>query len=176
MDGASVYGYARQSPLRWTDPRGECIGPSFGVCVFLGFLIYDILTDEDDCYTLEDYGWFVLDYFMPGPRLKPMMKGPSGGGGGGGGGPEKGGNQCSGPACILVDSKGNAIPLKPGERVTGSPDGTWIQVRDADGNPTGMRKDGPHNPNTHADPRAQVPHAHVPGVKNSDGTPWLPLR
>jgi RHS repeat-associated protein len=23
IDGASVYGYARQSPLRWTDPRGE---------------------------------------------------------------------------------------------------------------------------------------------------------
>ena len=23
IDGASVYGYARQSPARWTDPRGE---------------------------------------------------------------------------------------------------------------------------------------------------------
>jgi RHS repeat-associated protein len=23
VDGASVYGYARQSPVRWTDPRGE---------------------------------------------------------------------------------------------------------------------------------------------------------
>jgi len=24
VDGASVYGYARQNPMRWTDPRGEC--------------------------------------------------------------------------------------------------------------------------------------------------------
>ena len=34
---------------------------------------------------------------------------------------------------------------------------------------------GPHNPNTHSDPRAQGPHAHVPEVTNDDGTPWLPI-
>jgi hypothetical protein len=69
---------------------------------------------------------------------------------------------------IVVDSKGNAIPLKPGEYVTGSPDGRFIQVRDASGNPTGLRIDGPHKPASHPDPRAQVPHAHVPESKKAD--------
>ena len=32
-----------------------------------------------------------------------------------------------------------------------------------------------HKPSTPADPRAQIPRAHVPGVTNSDGTPWLPV-
>jgi RHS repeat-associated protein len=77
---------------------------------------------------------------------------------------------------IVVDPKGNAIPLKPGEYITGSPDGRFIQVRDATGQPTGLRIDGPHKPASHPDPRAQVPHAHVPGVTNPDGTPWLPIR
>jgi hypothetical protein len=76
---------------------------------------------------------------------------------------------------IVVVPKGNAIPLKPGEYVTGSPDGRFIQVRDASGNPTGLRIYGPHKPASHPDPRAQVPHAHVPGVTNPDGTPWLPV-
>jgi hypothetical protein len=80
------------------------------------------------------------------------------------------------PERIIVDSRGNAIPLKEGEYLTRSPDGKWVQVRDANGNPTGMRIDGPHNPRTHVDPRAQEPHAHVPGVTNPDGTPWLPIK
>ena len=79
------------------------------------------------------------------------------------------------PSVIAVDSKGNAIPLRSGEYLTGSKDGRWIQVRDANGNPTGMRIDGPHSPKTHSDPRALEPHAHVPGVTNEDGTPWLPI-
>ena len=76
---------------------------------------------------------------------------------------------------IVIDSKGNAIPLKRGESLTGSPDGRFIQVRDTNGNPTGLRIDGPHKPASHPDPRAQAPHAHVPGVTNTDGTPWLPV-
>lgn len=79
------------------------------------------------------------------------------------------------PSTIVVDSKGNAFPLRAGESVTGSKDGTWIQVRDAAGDPTGMRIDGPHSPRTHTDPRALQPHAHVPGITNEDGTPWLPV-
>lgn len=76
---------------------------------------------------------------------------------------------------IATDSRGNAIPLRQGERLTGSPDGRWIQVRDASGNPTEMRIDGPHSPKTHTDPRALQPYAHVPGRTNPDGTPWLPI-
>lgn len=76
---------------------------------------------------------------------------------------------------FIVDAKGNTLMLKPGETLTGSPDGKWLQARDAYGNPIGMRLDGGHKPSTHPDPRAQVPHAHVPGVTNPDGTPWLPV-
>lgn len=76
---------------------------------------------------------------------------------------------------IFVDSKGNAIITPPGGKITGSPDGRFIQARDANGNPTGVRIDGGHSPKTHTDPRALSPHAHVPGVTNADGTSWLPI-
>lgn len=88
------------------------------------------------------------------------------------------GNPYDGPVdipVIVVDGNGNAIPVGEGESISSSPDGTWQQVRDPAGNPTGTRVDGGH-PNTHDDPRAQGPHAHVPGITNSDGTPWLPLQ
>ena len=77
---------------------------------------------------------------------------------------------------IYVDPQGNAIPTPEGGSITGSPDGDYIQGRDSDGNQTGVRKDGGHNPKTHPDERAQNPHGHVPGVTNPDGTPWLPVR
>ena len=63
----------------------------------------------------------------------------------------------------------------PGGSIAGSPDGTFIQARDRYGNFTGVRKDGGHKPASHPDPRAQQPHGHVPGVTNSDGTPWLTI-
>ncbi len=81
----------------------------------------------------------------------------------------------SGRRAFVGDARGNNIPVEPGEFVTGSPDGRWIQVRGPDGVETGLRLDGPHNPLRHPDPRAQAPHAHVPGVANPDGTPWLPV-
>jgi len=76
---------------------------------------------------------------------------------------------------FYVDPKGNVIPTPPGGRITGSPDGRFIQARDANGVETGVRIDGGHPAPGHPDPRAQVPHGHVPGVTNPDGTPWLPI-
>ncbi len=76
---------------------------------------------------------------------------------------------------FIVDPQGNTIQVPKEYSLTGSPDGKWLQQRNAHGEPTGTRLDGPHNPTSHPDPRAQVPHAHVPGVTNPDGTPWLPL-
>ncbi len=76
---------------------------------------------------------------------------------------------------ILVDEHGNAIPVKTGQYVTGSQNGEWLQVRDDRGNPTGLRKDGAHSPQTHKDPRALQPHAHIPEINNADGTPWMPI-
>jgi RHS repeat-associated protein len=77
---------------------------------------------------------------------------------------------------FVADRNGNIINLKPGEYLTGSPDSTWLQVRDASGKFTGVRFDGGHSPKTHKDPRALGPHVHVPGVTNPDGTPWLPKK
>jgi RHS repeat-associated protein len=77
---------------------------------------------------------------------------------------------------FYVDTNGNVVRTPPGGSITSSPDGKWIQARDAAGNPTGVRIDGPHKPMSHPDPRAQVPHGHVPGVTNPDGTPWLPIK
>jgi RHS repeat-associated protein len=74
----------------------------------------------------------------------------------------------------VVDAKGNAIPVQPGQQIQGSKDGRWTQVKDANGQPTGTRIDNGHP--SHSDPRAQEPHAHVPGVTNPDGTPWLPVK
>lgn len=104
--------------------------------------------------------------------------GAGGGGGGSIGGSARGGarNPPCPPARVDVDSRGNAFPLRSGEYITGSKDGAWKQVRDPSGRPTGMRMDGPHNRNTHTDPRALQPHSHVPGVTNPDGTPWLPVQ
>jgi hypothetical protein len=77
---------------------------------------------------------------------------------------------------VVVDPSGNAIPVGTGESLTGSPDGRWVQVRDAEGNPTGVRVDNGHPATRHPDTRAQHRHGHVPGVTNPDGTPWLPVR
>ncbi|MGZ3732547.1 MAG: RHS repeat domain-containing protein, partial [Parachlamydiaceae bacterium] len=92
---------------------------------------------------------------------------------------KRNGNPFDGPVdedVMLIDSAGNAIPIKSGQKAAGSRDGNWIQVEDSKGLPTGLRKDGPHNPNRHKDPRALKPHAHVPEINNLDGTPWLPIK
>ena len=75
----------------------------------------------------------------------------------------------------IVDDQGNVIRVGRGQSVGGSPDGRYIQVKNSNGRPTGLRKDGGHKPTTHPDLRGQQPHAHVPGKTNPDGTPWLPI-
>jgi RHS repeat-associated protein len=85
-----------------------------------------------------------------------------------------GGRRMDDLGTIFVDPKGNAIPTPKGGGISGSPDGRFIQARDAAGSPTGVGIDGPHK--AHPDPRAQAPHSHVPGVTNKDGTPWLPIK
>ncbi len=125
----------------------------------------------------------------PPPRAKPeplkeYFKTLEGGDGVAGGGPKalpapkvRGNpNPVGEQGTFYVDPKGNVIPTPPGGRIQGSPDGRFIQAKDAAGNPTGVRIDGPHNPAKHSDPRALAPHGHVPGVTNPDGTPWLPIK
>lgn len=82
---------------------------------------------------------------------------------------------------VVVDEAGNAIKVPEGNWLTGSRDGKWIQEMKPgatpDGEAIGKRKDGGHPVGPkHTDPRSLEPHAHVPGVTNPDGTPWLPLK
>jgi len=76
---------------------------------------------------------------------------------------------------IVGDSKGNNIPLAPGERLEGSEDGRYVQVKGANGQPTDVRGDYGGHPGQ-SDPAAQGPHGHVPGVTRPDGNPHLPVR
>ena len=71
------------------------------------------------------------------------------------------------------DAQGNIILVPTGHQLEGTKDGKWIQAKDKDRAPTGTRKDGGGHPRE-KDIRGREPHGHVPGVTNSDGTPWLP--
>ncbi|KIT17217.1 hypothetical protein jaqu_09480 [Jannaschia aquimarina] len=61
VDGASVYGYALQSPMRWTDPTGE-FAQAFvyaAVTGAVGGVVTGALIDHafgDGCYTLGEAG------------------------------------------------------------------------------------------------------------------------
>jgi RHS repeat-associated protein len=75
---------------------------------------------------------------------------------------------------VVVDQKGNAIPVGGGQQVKTSPTGDYQQVLGADGRPTGDRLDrGGHK--GQKDPAAQGPHGHRPGVTTPDGNPHLPI-
>ncbi|MDR3711327.1 MAG: RHS repeat-associated core domain-containing protein [Puia sp.] len=102
---------------------------------------------------------------------------PVGGASAMGGVPET--NPFEGPVSekvTVVDPKGNALSVEPGQKMIGSPDGKYLQVREANGDPTGLRLDGGHSAASHPDIRGQEPHIHAPGVTNQDGTPWLPSK
>ncbi|WP_448098942.1 RHS repeat-associated core domain-containing protein [Luteibacter yeojuensis] len=75
---------------------------------------------------------------------------------------------------VVVDSKGNAIPVAPGQSVKTSPNGDFQQVIGSDGRPTGDRLDRGGHPKQ-SDPKAREPHGHRPGVTDADGNPHLPI-
>jgi RHS repeat-associated protein len=75
---------------------------------------------------------------------------------------------------VVVDQKGNAIPVGSGQQVATSPNGDYQQVLGADGRPTGDRLDrGGHKGRN--DPAARGPHGHRPGVTTPDGNEHLPI-
>ncbi len=71
----------------------------------------------------------------------------------------------------VVDANGNVIPVKAGEQLNESPNGDFVQVKDKDGKPTGVRKDGKHGA-SHS-PEGQKPHAHRPDIP--DLPHWLDI-
>jgi len=84
VDGASVYGYARQNPGRYVDPRGEATEGALATCFYGGFYnplcdaaivvnackwlfiggMSIILLDSDECESCSDTT--VHNSFPPG--------------------------------------------------------------------------------------------------------------
>jgi RHS repeat-associated protein len=81
---------------------------------------------------------------------------------------------------IVVDKAGNAIGVKKGEKIEGSPKGDCWQKKGPNGKPTGDRYDGKGHPKQ-KDPKAQQPHGHRTKpdgtqVKDKTGNPHLPTK
>jgi RHS repeat-associated protein len=190
------YAYVRNNPLRYVDPDGHCI---WDLCVGEGAAVYAagaatvtaaayLMTPQGKqsaaaaislAGTALDSAANALSNLVFNEKADPSKANPpSAPTPGESGKTKENTNPYAGPVSspvTVVDDKGNAIPVKTGEQVQGSKDGRFTQVKDANGKPTGTRIDGGHKPTTHPDPRAQKPHAHVPGKTNPDGTPWLPI-
>ncbi len=62
VDGASVYGYARQSPGRYTDPTGEFI--PVAIVWFAAWMLVDYALDEG-CYTWGDFAFSAITNLDP---------------------------------------------------------------------------------------------------------------
>ena len=173
--GLNLYNYCKNNPLMYYDPDGRLLfmiaiplavwgaGSLTSITAFelgciVGVAILGSMAAEGGRYLSEKASEEV-------PKEKKKEK--------------KNTNPYAGPVdedVMLVDSAGNVIPVKKGERASGSRNGEYLQVRDREGKPTGLRKDGPHNPiGNNDDPRHLKPHGHVPGVTNPDGTQWLPI-
>ncbi|WP_421700994.1 RHS repeat-associated core domain-containing protein [Aliiroseovarius sp.] len=69
--GASVYGYALQNPMYWTDPTGQCPW-CLPAAVYVGFIVLDYYLD-DDCYTWGDFTYSAVAN-LPWNRLFTAMR------------------------------------------------------------------------------------------------------
>ncbi|WP_141134382.1 RHS repeat-associated core domain-containing protein [Jannaschia aquimarina] len=138
VDGASVYGYALESPMRWTDPTGEFVvrspdypfGKNADECRYTDRTFVDGLERFIRVGDLDDG---VDDDLLN--RQSPIQIAPFGGGAGRGPG---------GPNDVGLVGRGHTPP--PGTRVR--PDGipsTWKPKPSRTGNGTIYRN--PRNPN-----------------------------
>jgi uncharacterized protein RhaS with RHS repeats len=87
VDGASVYGYARQNPGRWTDPTGELI-PQVVACLVNPWcraaagaaagLLYGYIVDDDECYTWGEMAYYAglgaSSYWGAGKAAAPIFR------------------------------------------------------------------------------------------------------
>jgi len=78
IDGASVYGYVRQSPMRFTDPTGEAIPAVVWGAVRLAtyaYIAYQFYCADD----WEERVSIIFDNLNPSKRLCPFCKALGGG-------------------------------------------------------------------------------------------------
>jgi len=174
LDHSNLYQYVFNNPFSYCDPTGEFV---FAIpLLFWGAGL--VLPSISTCVTAALYGAAVgavayggykaleaMDQQAYIPLLDSLWRNT---------------NPFEGPVSedvYIGDSDGNIIPVPENYQLGGSKDGSCIQQKDSDGKATGLRKDGKGHPPSvvHQDPRSQEPHAHVPGITNSDGTPWLPI-
>ena len=192
VDATNLYQYVFNNPFLYRDPDGEFIfvipivvwgagvalpsltaigtavaaGVAAGAVAYGGYKLVDSLNNQYN----QSQAWDQYESQQSIYRTETEEK-------------KKSTNPFDGPInddVVVIDPQGNAINIPQGNWLTGTKDGKWIQERTPDGTTkgreTGTRKDGGHKPSpSHTDPRSLKPHAHVPGITNPDGTPWLPI-
>lgn len=197
IDSMNLYQYLLNNPFRYIDQDGQFIqfaipllmwgaevalpalsacavpiisGAITGALLYGGYKVVEALNAKDDGYSpAEDYAQYVSKFDAECEEEQKKKYNT---------------NPFEGPIdedVVIVDEDGNAIKVPPGNWLTGTKDGKWIQEMKPGvgpkGQPTGQRKDGGgHPPPKHTDVRANKPHAHVPDVINPDGTDWLPIK
>lgn len=171
------YWYANDNPYRYTDPDGRqivapivagcAITPGCKALVAAGVVALGVAAKKAGDAAANYY-----DHVMQSKQEKAKDGSSQADKGKGNSNPYNG--PVDSPVTV-VDSDGNAIPVNKGEQIGASPDGKYQQVKDHTGKPTGTRLDkGGHS--GHADPKAQAPHAHSPGVTDATGNPHLPVQ
>ncbi len=117
VDGASVYGYVGQSPMRNVDPSGQCIGPTIVICAeaaFAGIVLLSLYLACPDDLNL-DFGWLFPATPGPGHNGGPPLDDPDPNPGSGAGpGPNPGGTAAAAAAVAAAaaanEYDGNKTP------------------------------------------------------------------
>ncbi len=166
-DGLNLYHYLKNNPFKYFDPEGN-FAFAIPILVPVAKIVLDIIVASVVITTVKWAGDTVVHKLNESQtKTEPREQEKRG----------KKTNPFDGTVdedVFIGDAEGNIIPVPEGQQLGGSKDGKWIQVKDKNDNPTGLRKDGGGHPQEN-DVRGQQPHGHVPGISNPDGTPWLPI-